>query len=142
MIERFVKLEDNIKTSLALLATDATKHISLLTTSEWETCKNVVKVLEPLEGLTRTLSAHKYVSFSSVLVLTKGLKNVYEDMKKKESFSDVIVNSLISKLLSSIEIRLGSLENFGTLTLATFLDPRFKHIMFDAKLQIQLREKV
>lgn len=101
-----------------------------------------MKVLEPLEVLTRTLSGHKYVTCSSVLILAKGLQNELEKMKTDETFTDPSVKSLISTLLSSNQVRLGNLDKSKTLRNATFLEPRFKRIMFDEKMQNKVREDI
>lgn len=125
MTERFVELEEPIRTTMALIRHD----LPIISEEEWQFLKELIVILRPLEDVTRTMSGENYLTGSSVIILTDGLRNVYRELNKKNHFS-TISKTIISSILDGINCRLGDLESSNSLTLTTFLDPRFKNIAF------------
>lgn len=133
MVERFVNLEEPIRKSMALINHD----FPIISVEEWEFLKEMIIILKPLEDVTKTMSGENYLTGSSVIVITDGLVNVYEKLLKDEY--NKVSNDVITAILNGIRTRLGDLENSNSLTLSTFLDPRFKNIAFSSE---KITEKV
>ncbi|XP_072400765.1 E3 SUMO-protein ligase ZBED1-like [Diabrotica undecimpunctata] len=127
MLERFVELEEAIRTTLALMDSVS---LPVIPTEEWTFIKELIIILKPFYDITELMSAEKYVTLSLVIVITNGLKNVCNDMLSSNQFSNDISKRVIEKLIESITFRLGNLESSITLIVSTFLDPRFKNVCF------------
>ncbi|XP_072400422.1 E3 SUMO-protein ligase ZBED1-like [Diabrotica undecimpunctata] len=126
MLERFVELEEAIRTTLALMVS---VFLPVIPTEEWAFIKELIIILKPFYDITELISAEKYVTLSLVIVITNGLKNVC-NMLSSNQFSNDISKRVIEKLIESITFRLGDLESSITLIVSTFLDPRFKNVCF------------
>lgn len=126
MVDRFVELEEFIKTTTALLD----KNFPIIRQEEWEVLREFLQIFKPLENLTNIISGQNYVTASSVIVLTDGLLNIYSTLKPASLFS----KNRIKSIVNSIQTRLGDLESNQTLIIATFLDPRFKNFGFSNEL--------
>lgn len=124
MLERFTKLETAVRSTVALLD----KNLPVLTAEEWKECSQLCKVLKPIEHVTAVISGEKYCSASLVIPLTNGLQNVCRNLLKKDFTSSVM--EVVKKLQAGLNARLGNVENSATLSVCTFLDPRFKTIAF------------
>jgi uncharacterized membrane protein len=109
------------------------KKIGQYSNEEFETIEQLIKVLAPMKTATRMMSGEKYVSASSVIIITNGLQDVYERMLKKKLFSNKI-KKVVTDLHQGIITRLSNLESSTTLLISTFLDPRFKNVGFSTKL--------
>ncbi|XP_018377324.1 PREDICTED: zinc finger BED domain-containing protein 1-like, partial [Trachymyrmex cornetzi] len=124
MLERFSKLETAIRSTLAVLD----KDLPILTVEEWKIINELCQVLKPFEAVTKTISGQKYCSASLIIPLTNGLQNICTTLPKK-NFSPILLN-VISKLQNGFHVRLGNIESSTTLSICTFLDPRFKMLAF------------
>ncbi|CAH1979232.1 unnamed protein product [Acanthoscelides obtectus] len=124
MIERFVELEEPIRTTMALIEHD----LPVISIEEWQFMKELVDILRPLEDVTKVMSGQNYVTASSVIILTDGLLDIYKELQYKE-FS-TISKAVIFSIIDGINSRLGNLESSNSLVITTFLDPRFKNIAF------------
>lgn len=124
MIERFTELEEPIRTTMALINTT----LPIVSMEEWEFLKEITKVLEPMDTITNFMSGEKFVTASSVIILTDGLMGIYKNFKntKLNKLSLDVINT-ISK---GISFRLGNLECSNSLLMTAFLDPRFKNLGF------------
>jgi hypothetical protein len=87
-----------------------------------------------METVTRMMSGEKYVSASSVIIITNGLQDVYEQMLKKKKNVSNKIKKVVTDLHQGIITRLSNLESSTTLLISTFLDPRFKNVGFSTKL--------
>ncbi|CAH1107425.1 unnamed protein product [Psylliodes chrysocephalus] len=74
------------------------------------------------------MSGERYLTASSVILLTDGLLNVFETLQKQDFMPEI--QSVITTIIQGIKTRLGDLESSLSLTLATFLDLRFKNLGF------------
>ncbi|KAJ2954342.1 hypothetical protein O0L34_g2603 [Tuta absoluta] len=135
MMQRFVLLEDAIKSTMAL-----TEHrLQALSHEEWRLCREMCIVLKPFEQITEDMSGEKYVSGSQILILTRGLISTLNKMLQitedplEEDFVDSLHEStknLINMLRSETERKFPNLEASKTIGVATMLDPRFKLHVF------------
>lgn len=124
MLQRFVNLEECIRSTVAVID----KELPVLTSSEWQEMKQLCQVLKPLESATRTLSGENYCTASLVIPMYNGMKKVFENLSK-QMFSPAVLE-VVQLIRSGLEERLGTVENSNTLTVCTFLDPRFKYLGF------------
>ncbi|KAJ8915485.1 hypothetical protein NQ315_003248 [Exocentrus adspersus] len=69
--------------------------------------QTIVKILKPLESVTKIMSGQKYVTASSIIILTEGLHGVYSEMKNDNNFyelSKVIVETILNGIKQDLEI--------------------------------------
>ncbi|KAJ8938735.1 hypothetical protein NQ314_011364 [Rhamnusium bicolor] len=125
MMERFVELEPSIRSTIALLDVD----LPILTGEEWQLLKRFSKILKPFENATCAVSGEHFMSASMVIVLTNGLLDICSKLIKTVEFSDLSRN-VVKTLQSGLHERLGNVEYSNTLSICTFLDPRFKTYPF------------
>ena len=95
---------------------------------EWKIINELCQVLKPFEAITKTISGEKYCSASLVIPLVIGLENICTILPKKD-FSKLTME-VISELQNGVNVRLSNIESSTTLSLCTFLDPRFKGLAF------------
>lgn len=124
MIERFVELEETVRSTVALL--DAA--LPQLSPDEWCILMELRTILEPFEDATRAISGQQYLVSSLAIVITGGLLDVCQELLKIEMKSSTV--AVIKKLQHGLRNRLGNLEYSNTLAITTFLDPRFKGLPF------------
>lgn len=105
-------------------------EVNQLTIDEQAIVKELCQVLKPVEKVTKTISGN-YLTASLVIALTNGLFLAYRNFSDKH-FPEC-VKSLVIRLNMSLDERSGNLKNSNTLSMATFLDPRFKIIAFKDK---------
>lgn len=105
MLERFVLLEDAIKSTLAL----SDERWETLTSEEWRLCREMCVILKPFDQLTETMSAEKYVSGSQILILTRGLISALNQMLHipEDPCEEIFADSLhsVTKKLIVFKIR-------------------------------------
>lgn len=126
MVERFIYLEEPIRTTIDLLPIN--KDLPIISPEEWQFLNEIVRILKPMETLTNFISGQNYLTASSVIVLTDGLIHTYENLTHQRFMPDA--KQLIRSIIIAINNRLGNLECNNILTLATFLDPRYKEFGF------------
>jgi hypothetical protein len=83
MFQRIFELKEEIRATIAVLGKE---NWPIFSNEEFETIEQLIKVLTPMETVTRMMSGEKYVSASSVIIITNGLQDVYEQMLKKNCF--------------------------------------------------------
>ncbi|CAG9819749.1 unnamed protein product [Phaedon cochleariae] len=136
MIERFLELEEPVRSTMALLDSD---KLPVIVVEEWKMLADIKKVLEPLEAVTNIMSGQNYVTLSSVIVLTKGLESILKEMETQDF---ALVQTMVNAMLQSIKDRLGDLESSNTLLISTFLDPRFKNVAFSSDIVAERSKKL
>lgn len=124
MVERFVQLENAVKTSMALI----NSQLPNLSAIEWQILKDLSKILKPWENATTALSGEVYQTASIVISLVDGLNSVNNKIKSMDLQPDV--TSVANNFSCGIQKRLSGLKSSRTLCLSTFCDPRFKNITF------------
>ncbi|XP_022825647.1 zinc finger BED domain-containing protein 4-like [Spodoptera litura] len=130
MLSRFVELKDEINCAMSNLDV---VNCTRLTSYDWDVCQSLIWVLRPCEEVTREMSGQKYVSGSSVIPITVGLTNALQEIAtetyRQENNISIFpdeVEMCRQDLLSEINSRFQNLERSRTLTISTFLDPRYK----------------
>lgn len=125
MLQRFVELEDAVKYALAETQTD----VSSLTSSEWHIIRQLIKMLKPLENVISTIKYESYFIASLVIPMVNGMRTLYNNYSTKQLFNNQMLDVLHS-IIWSISEHFSDVENCDALTIATFLDPRFKYFAF------------
>ncbi|CAG9823926.1 unnamed protein product [Phaedon cochleariae] len=136
MIERFLELEEPVRSTLALLDSD---KFPVIVVEEWKMLTDIKKVLEPLEAVKNIMSGQNYVTLSSVIVLTKGLESILREMETQDF---ALVQTMVNAMLQSIKDRLGDLESSNMLLISTFWDPRFKTVSFSSDIVAERSKKL
>lgn len=127
MLERFILLENSIRSSLGLLENPP----SSLTAVEWIVVKELCIVLRPFESATKVVSGETYMTASMILPIVNALTDVCSKMKNKPEFDSrthEVVNSISNAMKNKNSW--GNIYLSKTLAKCTFLDPRFKSILF------------
>lgn len=107
MIEHFIELGNSIRGTLGLIDNSPEG----LTADEWKITKELCLVLRPFEEATKAVSGDKYMTASIVIVLSRGLKNVCNELLRQNY--NPRVNDVLKKLLSGMQEkdRWGNIEN-------------------------------
>ncbi|XP_022177733.1 zinc finger BED domain-containing protein 6-like [Myzus persicae] len=127
MLERFILLENSIRSSLGLFENPP----SSLTAVEWIVVKELCIVLRPFESATKVVSGETYMTASMILPIVNVLTDVCSKMKNKPEFDSrthEVVNSISNAMKNKNSW--GNIYLSKTLAKCTFLDPRFKSILF------------
>lgn len=130
MIRRFVELEHCIRSTVAVIR----KDLPIITNEEWLLLAEVTKILKPFEDATESMSGEKYMTGSSVIVMTRCLISSCDKLLDEE-FCDVS-KELIYTLRTGLITRFSNLERSGTFSVCTFLDPRYKLAVFSDENEI------
>ncbi|KAJ8884386.1 hypothetical protein PR048_016243 [Dryococelus australis] len=96
--------------------------------------------LRTLPSVTKTISGEKYCSASLLIPLDNCLQNVCEHLLNK-AFSNS-VTEVVVKFQPGLNTRLGNIENSSTLSICTFLDPRFKSLAFSSPSSSEHSQKL
>lgn len=135
MLERLLTLEEAVKTTMSIINMDLSHHLTL---EEWETIRQLVKILKPFERVTKNISGQDYLTASLVIPLVNGLNSA---LNKIEVPENECVQRVLINFKRSLKERLGNSENSNTLSIATFLDPRFKEIPFQDNKNVEITKK-
>lgn len=122
MLERLILLKDAVKHTIAFIDSG----LEPLTPEEWNICEQLCELLEPFYEVTKEISAEKYLTASKVIPITHALKTALTKLSPTHKEVKAVWNSL----LEGMNKRFPLLENSRTLCLCTFLDPRYKHHLF------------
>lgn len=136
MLRRFVDLEDFIKTTLCHLDVS----LSFLSKEEWVICREVVEVVKPFEVFIKSLKEEKYVTSSLAIILAKGLETMLRELSQKDFHS--VTQSVLSKCIQETVEQFSYLYTNNILLISTFLDPRFKDVIFEPNIQEQLKQNI
>ncbi|XP_053212740.1 E3 SUMO-protein ligase ZBED1-like [Panonychus citri] len=124
MIERYLVLHKEI--SCALIEHD--KRDIDLSSEDVELLKEVSKVLQPFDEITKDISGEKYITISRIIPVINILKSLLTKLVLWERST----KALVVTFLTSIERRFGGLERNKLFAFSTLLDPRFKKIDFNS----------
>ena len=116
---------------LAAYGTDGS--ISVLTSSQLDTATKVINILTPIEEITKDISADTS-TISQNIPLVRGLKKVLE-----EQDNDHGVCTMKCKMLESLNIRFGNIEDAEFLLLATL---RYKDKFFTSITSCQCAKEM
>ncbi|XP_068179073.1 E3 SUMO-protein ligase ZBED1-like [Antennarius striatus] len=132
MLQRLYELREPVGAALASLKTD----ILPLTASEYDTVKDVLYVLAPLQQATVEVSAEKRVSASKVIPMMKMLHHTITS-RVQAMMTSTLSRELRDNLLRRLREHTYCLESAGALTMPTLLDPRFKKLGFQSAAKTQ-----
>lgn len=124
MFESVIELEDDLKATLAIIGR---ADWPVLTNSKFLLIREIIKILESMENVTRLMYGEKNVTASSIIVITAGILNVYQAKMQSRDLSES-AKQITKDLFEGINTRLGNLELSNTLIVSTFLDPRYKEV--------------
>lgn len=136
MLRRFVDLEDFIKTTLCHLDTSVT----FLTKEEWVICREIVTVIKPFETFMKSLSEEKYISSSLGIILSKGLETMLRELSQKPFHT--ITQSVLAKCIQETVDQFSYMYTNDILLISTFLDPRFKDVIFEPNIRENLKQRI
>lgn len=142
MFERMLELKEEVRASLAALGKE---DIAMLSNQEFDIINQVVKLLKPLEAVTKILSGERYVTLSSVVIIFNGLHKIYGEFKQDENMLDALPKQVLNKICEGLNDKdqICNIENSDTLIVSTFLDPRYKTVGFkDTNVGDKAKSKV
>ena len=122
MLDRYCSLSHFITAIVSKLRLS----IKMPSNDDIEHIRDVIKVLEPIESITRELSAEKHITISKIIPISNCLLKCLRQMK----VSSKIANQLIDNLCVNTKNRLKVYEKNDFIRIGTLLDPRFKKILF------------
>lgn len=123
MVERVLELKEEIKTFMT------TFKLKLM--PDFDKLEQLIKIFTPLKSLTKTMIEERYVTLSSLIVITNELTKIYTHLSDNPLSSESVESrQIIEALNQGIEIRFKDLENNDILLISSFLDPRYKNVGF------------
>ena len=135
MLERFLALKNPLISSMAN-SDDYDVKVDF-TNENWKLLAKVVKILKCFEEATKRLS-NKSASISLTIPIVTIIMKQMEALK-----NDFGVKTLKRDLHNAMEVRFGDIEEDDKYTLSTFLDPRFKGLLFRKKETLpRVKEKI
>ncbi|XP_045462939.1 E3 SUMO-protein ligase ZBED1-like [Harmonia axyridis] len=122
MLERFIELSSLISE----IHFGRRNAPPMVDAGELEAIAEIMKVLKPLEYMSKELSGEDYITASRVFPMINCAMHTYENniFEMEES---KLLNNLI---LTEMRKRLSKAEHIPVLAVSTLLDPRFKNIHF------------
>ncbi|XP_022834999.1 zinc finger BED domain-containing protein 4-like [Spodoptera litura] len=135
MLERL----DCIKDSLSLYASN--NKIDQFNADDWTLIQDLVKVLKPLDDITKTLSSQNSC-ISDVIPLVRALNKIYDEIQESLNISVPSVLDFVSALKNELDYRFSEVDKNILFQVATFLDPRYKSKFFSDILIKQIKEKL
>lgn len=138
MLQRFVELEEAIRSILGFVD----RSLPTINPEDWILYSQLCQVLRPFEEITSSMSGEKYLTGSSVIVVTRCL---IESCQRIIDRTDLILESKDTAILlkTGLQERFRLVEQSGTFALATFMDPRFKQQGFSDQFEAnKTKEKV
>lgn len=137
MLERFLTLEEAVKATMALINIDISNN---LTVDEWNVIRELCQVLKSFESVTKQISGENYLTASVVIPIVNGLNSVYKSFET--TMFTQCIKTIIKQFQVSLKERFVRLENSNTLSMCTFLDPRFKNIAFLDANNAEMAKKI
>lgn len=128
MIERFLKLREYIYPVILKCPTSP----EMITHDEFDVLTDVIKILQPIELVTREISGDLYPTCNIIIPLIRCMTKVINDCIPLTNYG---IN-LKECILLEIERRFRDIERIQILTIATILDPRFKKIHFNQPIAV------
>ncbi len=131
MFQRLYEQREPLGAVLSTLKSE----LSPFTADEYDSMNQCLRILGPLHQATVEMSEEKRVSASKVIPMISMLKISIRQMCTQMT-SDT-GSQLAANLLKQMNERLATHEQTSCLALATFLDPRFKTVVFSIRIRIR-----
>ncbi|XP_050676592.1 zinc finger BED domain-containing protein 6-like [Leptidea sinapis] len=138
MLKRFIDLEEAIRSILGFVD----RSLPTITSEDWILYAQLCQILRPFEEITSSMSGDKYLTGSSVIVVTRCLIEACQKLLERTDLLPEATDTILL-LKTGLKERFKSIEQSGTFSLATFMDPRFKMQGFsDQNEATKTKEKV
>ena len=79
------------------------EDLPIITNDEWTACKHLCEILKPFEEMTSFVSGEKYLTGSSVIAITRCLKETCEKLQEKEYPNKIL--PILEKLKNGLDER-------------------------------------
>ncbi|KAL0879640.1 hypothetical protein ABMA27_003355 [Loxostege sticticalis] len=138
MLKRFVELEEAVRSILGFVD----RSLPCLSPEDWTLYNQLCQILRPFEEITNSMSGEKYITGSSVIIVTRCLKEACQKIIER---TDLLpeASDTVHLLKAGLKDRFNMIEQSGTIALTTFMDPRFKMQGFlDQNEATKTRERV
>ncbi|KAL0821412.1 hypothetical protein ABMA28_004894 [Loxostege sticticalis] len=138
MLKRFVELEEAVRSILGFVD----RSLPCLSPEDWTLYNQLCQILRPFEEITNSMSGEKYITGSSVIIVTRCLKEACQKIIER---TDLLpeASDTVHLLKAGLKDRFNMIEQSGTFALTTFMDPRFKMQGFsDQNEATKTRERV
>lgn len=121
MIERLIKMKEVINFVLSNM-----DHLVEITKSECQLADDLISILRPLEGATRTLCGESYQTISMVIPKIRAMINHFSQLL----LSNRDILKMRAWLVTNIKERYFGVKQDDIFRIATLIDPRFKEARF------------
>ena len=129
-------LQSIIEQKMAIAAYGSENNILVLNQTQLDLAIKVIKVLEPIEEITKSVS-EELACISVIIPLIRALTKTLG-----QGDDDHGVYRMKAEMLQSIEKRFADVEEEELLVLATMMDPRFKDKFFSGAVNRQNAKKM
>jgi len=102
----------------------------MISATQMEYIKDLIKIYQSLEALTKEVSGENYITASMIIPLINCVKKNLQDFTPLTDVGE----KTKTLILQNIKKRFGSIEHVNILAICTILDPRFKKIHFNDKI--------
>nr|XP_039253466.1 uncharacterized protein LOC120330652 [Styela clava] len=144
MLERLCRLQAYVRQVLCnglIVKATSSAHLELKD-NHWALIQTLVEKLKPIKIATDYLEGEKYVSISGVIPLVKGLSQKYMPCEEDSRSLALFKN----KILTQLHERFGFVFNQNScyihMSIATWLDPRYKTSYFKKVDGIQIKGSI
>lgn len=124
MIERFLSLSEYI----APILIRNLNSPDMISGTEINILQEIIKVLSPLETVTKEICGEKYLTASKIIPIINCLYKQFENLTPTSNEAISVQNVAMFE----INKRFGAIEHVQLLALSTLVDPRFKRIHFNS----------
>lgn len=76
MLKRFVELEEAVRSTLGFVDL----NLPTINAEDWQLYTQICQILKPFEEVTSTMSGEKYITGSSVIIVTRCLKEACQKL--------------------------------------------------------------
>ncbi|XP_044753546.1 uncharacterized protein LOC123312970 [Coccinella septempunctata] len=138
ILERIYKIKDAVISTLAIGNPDINK----IELNEWSLIEHSLKIYEIFYGITKEVSAEKYVTFPKIILFVKVMSDHVQKIQNSEANNIAEIYDLLKSLQNGIGERFEDVDFNELRTQATFLDPRFKKYGFTNESRFQATLKL
>lgn len=128
MLQRFSELAPMISN----IAFDNVSAPDMITSAQLQYVKESLKILQPLERVTKELCAEKFVTLSKIIPVVGCITEEYKKLRPHS----VLGQQMKEAVLKEVQKRFSAIEKSFLLAVSTMLDPRFKNIHFKDPLAV------
>jgi len=116
--------------SSAVRRESETLRENLLLANEFDTCKELVNILEPFDEVTEMLSGSKYPNLG---VVTPAIEELSHCLNAYETENEIILQ-VKNSIIENLKERWGTPSDLGLY--GSFFDPHFKKLLYVSNVSI------